>query len=279
MGSGFVVPGVIKSKDITGSLLPNPSGIRPPSGLPHLLEKFAELGSLREAAAAAGLDEDQAWSRLVTANNLSEVPLLQARADHASATPVAARLLGRSESLAEAFQGVLDAPAGGTFRQFHLRRQVLVRLQARCSARNQFFCQVRLLFRERVNAVATLDLGGGDHIEAQITARSAETLGLASGSHCHALIDPAWVEVQSAAEAAGSARQNSLAGRVVRCREDPVDSEVTIALAGGRLLLASMTRAEMEEKTIRVGSAVWAVIQSSQIILAVAGQSPALGRS
>lgn len=56
---------------------------------------------------------------------------------------------------------------------------------------------------------------------------------------------------------------------MVRCLDDPVDTEVAIELAGGRIVLATLTRSEMLDKGIHIGKHVRAVIQSSQIILAV----------
>lgn len=258
---------VIKATDITSLVeVTQPvAGARP--SLPRLLERVAELGTMHDAAAALGVEEDLAWNALVAANNLSEVPLLQTLARHPRPTPHAQRLLGRSENLAHAFLGFLDAPEGGAFRQFHLRQRLLRGLEERTSARNQFYCRVRLVARERVNAVVTLDLGGGDHLTAHITTRSIEDLGLVSGCACHALFDPAWVEVRP--DTPGSTQQNCLRGTVARCLDDPVDSEVTIALGGGRLILATMTHAEMLEKNIQVGHPVCAVVQASQIILAV----------
>jgi molybdate transport system regulatory protein len=234
---------------------------------PGLLAKVAELGSLRAAAANLELEEDLAWRYLVAANNLSEQPLIRTLSDGPVPTDHAQSLLGRSEALALAFERFLAAPGGGVFRQFHLRHQFLSRLAARTSARNQFYCRVQSVRRERVNAVVTLDLGGGDRLAAHITAHSAEELGLVAGRSCHALIDPAWVEVR--ADRPADRSPNCLRGRVVRILDDPVDAEVAIELPGGRIVLASMTRAEMAEKGIVAGRAARALIQSSQIILAV----------
>ncbi len=224
---------------------------------------ITKLERVASAAADLGVAEGPVWNTLVAANNLSEVPLLPSATGDA---PLQV-LLGRSDNLAHAFMGFLDVPEGGAFRQFHLRRRLLRGLEERTSARNQFYCRVRLISRERVNAVVTLDLGGGDQLTAQITARSIDDLGLVSGCACHALFDPSWVEILPDTSAAG--QLHGLRGTVARCRDDPVDSEVTIALAGGRLLLATMTHAERLEKEIRVGKTVCALIQASQIILAV----------
>ncbi|WP_165873601.1 TOBE domain-containing protein [Parasulfuritortus cantonensis] len=222
---------------------------------------------MTEAAVILGLDEDLAWHYLVAANNLCDQPLIRTRADQPVPTVHARRLLSRDEDLAQAFERFLDSPGGGAFRQFQQRHQFLRRLEARTSARNQFYCQVQSVRRERVNAVVTLNLGGGDRLAAHITARSAEELGLVAGRACHALIDPSWVEVR--AECPAERNANRLCGRVARVLDDPVDAEVAIELAGGRILLATMTRAEMLDKDIRPGRAVGALIQSSQIILAV----------
>lgn len=266
----FSLSSVIKPNDIThfGSF-PQPVPKTPRAMGPNLLERVAELGSLRDAASVLGLDEELAWDYLVAANNLSDLPLIRPQAENLAPTQHGRRLLGRSEELARDFLDFLDAPSGGAFRQFQLRHQFLRRLEARTSARNQFYCRIRSVRRERVNAVVTLDLGGGDQLAAHITSRSAEELGLVGGRACHALVEPAWVEVRPDSAQGVYGQHNCLRGRVVRCLEDPVDTEVSIELSGGRIVVAAMTRAEMAEKDIEVGRSVRALVQSSQIILAV----------
>jgi molybdate transport system regulatory protein len=266
----FSLPSVMKPTDITNIeafMTPVPKAVCTMG--PSLLERVAELGSLRDAASSLGLDEDRAWDYLVAANNLSDVPLIRPLAENLAPTRHGRRLLGRVEELARDFQDFLDTPSGGAFRQFQLRRQFLRRLVARTSARNQFYCRIRSVRRERVNAVVSLDLGGGDQLAAHITARSAEELGLVGGRACHALIEPAWVEVLPDSAQGVYDRHNCLRGRVVRCLEDPVDTEVAVELTGGRIVVAAMTQAEMAEKEIAPGRPVCALIQSSQIILAV----------
>lgn len=264
MGFRLDAPAVIKQTDITGTALLATSRRR--TG-PNLLEKVAELGSLRDAANSLGLAEELAWHYLVAANNLAEHPLIQALTPDPVPTYHARRLLGHADDLAVAFERFLDTPGGGAFRQFQQRHQFLRRLAARTSARNQFYCRIHAVRRERVNAVVTLDLGGGDRLAAHITARSAEELGLVAGRACHALVEPGWVEVRPELPAASI--QNCLRGRIVRIEDDPVDSEVAIELAGGRIVLATLSRAEIADKELRRGQTVHALIQASQIILAV----------
>ncbi len=268
MGPGSSVSSVMKPEHITA-----PAGKAMGLG-PGLLEQLAELGSLKEAAKAIGVEEDLAWNYLVAANNLSEAPLVRSRDESLLPTAHARRLLARPERIESVFLRFLDAPGHGTFGQFNQRHQFLSRLVARTSARNQFYCRVISLRRERINAVVILDLGGRDRLSAHITAHSAEELGLFAGRACHALIDPAWVEVRPMSQAERCQRHNSLNGTVAHVHDDPVDAEVAIELAGGRIVLAAMTQAEMTEKQIRVGEPVCAVIQSSQIILAVDQPSP-----
>ncbi len=236
---------------------------------PGLLQRVAEFGSLREAAAVMNVDEKQAWSYLIAASNLSDVPIVRVANENLMPTMHGRGLLGHPDALAGAFQAFLDTTVGGAFRQFNQRHQFLQRLDARTSARNQFYCRVHSISRERINAVVTLDLGGGDRLTAHITTRSAEALGLVGGRACHALIDPAWVEVRPDTPSETKRQDNCLRGRVVRCLDDPVDTEVAIALSGGRIAVASMTRAELRDKKLQVGTPACVVIQSSQIILAV----------
>ncbi|MDD3529150.1 MAG: TOBE domain-containing protein [Gallionellaceae bacterium] len=271
MGSGLVAPSVI-----------NPAAIAnigaPAAGRrigPGLLEELAEFGSLCMAAHRLGLEEGLAWHYLVAANNLADRPLLRPLAADAEPTGDARRLLARPATLTDAFERFLDTPDGGAFHRFQQRHQFLSRLAARTSARNQFYCRVASVRRERVNAVVMLDLGGGDRLTAHITARSAEALGLVAGRGCHALVDPGWVEACAGAPAQDS--PNLLSGRVARVQDDPVDAEVAIELAGGRILLATLSHAEIAAKGLAIGRPAHALIQSSQIILAVDEPPPTRG--
>ena len=131
---------------------------------PGLLQRVAEFGSLREAAAVMNVDEKQAWSYLIAASNLSDVPIVRVANENLMPTMHGRGLLGHPDALAGAFQAFLDTTVGGAFRQFNQRHQFLQRLDARTSARNQFYCRVHSISRERINAVVTLDLGGGDQV-------------------------------------------------------------------------------------------------------------------
>lgn len=235
----------------------------------NLLERIARTGSLNDALDGLDLDREAAWNYLVAANNLSDRPLIRSRAEDLLPTRHARDLLGREESAGLAFQQFLARARGGAFREFSQRHDFLRRLDARTSARNQFYCVVKSVRRERVNAVVVLDIGGGDELVAHITSTSAAALGLAAGRACHALIDPAWLELQTADFSPYCGRRNEMAGRVVRCLDDPVDSEVSIELTGGRILVATMSRSDLEGKALGVGCPVRVLIHSSQIVLAV----------
>lgn len=216
-------------------------------------------------------EEERSWRFWVAASNLADEPLIDSQGE-ITLSPRAQSLLGDAAELDRAFLNFLNTPRGGSFRHFFQRHQFQRRLRSRTSARNQFYCRVLSNRRDRVNALVELDLGGGDRLSANITRKSAETLGLVAGRSCHALIDPAWVEIRQRDPSQGIPHPNCLTGRVIHYLNDPVDTEVTIALPGGRMLVALLTQAETREKGLCEGATVTALIPPSQIILAIDGE-------
>lgn len=57
----------------------------------------------------------------------------------------------------------------------------------RLSARNQLTGTVVSVIRGPVNAMVKIDLGGGNHISATLTAEAVEDLGIAEGSSVTAI--------------------------------------------------------------------------------------------
>ncbi|MDX8379029.1 MAG: TOBE domain-containing protein [Gallionella sp.] len=136
------------------------------------------------------------------------------------------------------------------------------------SARNQYLGTVKSLKLGGINAEVVLDIGGGDALAAVITNESVAHLGLVVGSEAYAMIKAPWVIVTTSDGFKSSAR-NELRGTVVRCQEGAVNSEVVIELAGGKTVVAVVTKDSISSLGLKEGVKACALIKASHIILAV----------
>ena len=135
------------------------------------------------------------------------------------------------------------------------------------SARNQFLGRVQSIKRGPVNAEVVLDIGGGDNLTAIITSDSVDSLALAEGKEAYALVKAPWVIVSTDDSLKTSAR-NCLRGKVARCVEGAINSEVVIELPGGKLVVAMVTNESAQELDLKEGQAACALIKASHVILA-----------
>lgn len=63
--------------------------------------------------------------------------------------------------------------------------------------------------------------------------------------------------------------RNLLKGKVKRLKPGAVNSEVTVALAGGGEIVSIITKASAERLELAEGKEVYAVIKASSVIIAV----------
>jgi molybdate transport system regulatory protein len=239
-----------------------------------LLEALGELGSIRAAAARVGLSYKAAWDAVQALNNLFDAPLVNARAGGAQGgaaelTPsgraaVAAfrRLEGDlAEVLARLDRGLAGAPAadiGGGFWSLGMQT----------SARNALRGTVTQLTYGAVNTEVTLAVAGGVEIVAIVTCESAAALGIAVGKPVIALIKSSFVVLAKGEGLVTSAR-NQIAG-VVASREDgAVSSEITLEIAQGKTLIATITRQSAEAMGLAPGEKLTALIKAPHVILAI----------
>jgi molybdate transport system regulatory protein len=113
-----------------------------------------------------------------------------------------------------------------------------------------------------------LRVAAGVDIAAVVTRESVATLRLAVGKPVIALIKSSFVVLAKGEGLVTSAR-NQIAG-VVASREDGlVSSEVTLRIADGKTLTATITRESAAAMNIAEGEALTALIKAPHVILAV----------
>ena len=237
-----------------------------------LLEAIGERGSITAAAKHAGLSYKAAWDAVEAMNNLAERPLVSAAAGgaHGGGSRLTAdgqrtvRLYRQLESGVRGVIGRLQEEMHDVERLNGLLRA----LAMRTSARNQLRGTVRRVRRGAVNAEVMLDLGDGLEIVATITNDAVDELRLARGRAAIALIKASWVLLTPDPAPRTSAR-NCLCGAVAAIQPGAVNTEVRVALPGGRTLTAVITRASVRALQLVVGARCCALIKASHVLIAV----------
>ncbi len=137
------------------------------------------------------------------------------------------------------------------------------------SARNQLRGTVETVTEGAVNGVVALKVG--EHtVTADITMEAIEDLGLEAGAEATAV-----VKATSVMLAAGSERiarlsaRNQLPGTVAKVVRGAVNGHVTLDLAGGGSLTASVTNEAIEELGLAQGSPAVGIVKATDVMLAV----------
>jgi molybdate transport system regulatory protein len=147
-------------------------------------------------------------------------------------------------------------------------RDLFWSLGMRTSARNALRGEISRITEGAVNSEVALRLAEGVEIIAVLTRRSVGELGLAVGAPAIALIKSSFVLLAKGEGLRTSAR-NQLAGEVVGRDDGAVNSEVRLAIGGGKTLTAMVTVESAEALQIRPGDRILALVKAQHVILAV----------
>ena len=238
-----------------------------------LLEAVGALGSITAAARQLGLSYKGAWDAIQALNNLFDAPLITASAGGKSGG--AATITPRGHAVIKAFRevereigaalarleaGLAGAPDTGLGDLFWS-------LGLRTSARNALRGTIARLEEGAVTVEVTLSLGDGVEITSVITRRSAGELGLAVGRPAIALIKSSFITIVRHAGLSGGT--NRLIGKVADREDGGLVSELSLTLSAGKTLVATVRRADADAMALTPGEQVVAVIEASNVILAV----------
>jgi molybdate transport system regulatory protein len=142
-------------------------------------------------------------------------------------------------------------------------------LSMKTSARNALHGVITQVTAGAVNAEVALRIGEGQTLTAIVTRGSARELGLKPGRAAIALIKSSFVILSAGETPPRTSARNALPGVVTRREDGTVNSEITLELAPGKSLTATITRESAETLAISVGAPACALIKASHIILAV----------
>jgi molybdate transport system regulatory protein len=137
------------------------------------------------------------------------------------------------------------------------------------SARNQLSGTVSAIRKGAVNAEVDIALEGGESVVAQITIPSVESLALAVGEPVTALIKASWLILGTGEDVPRVSARNKLKGSVASVTKGAVNSEISLKLAGGDTVVASITNVSVEALGLRTGVTAWALFKASAVILAI----------
>jgi molybdate transport system regulatory protein len=137
------------------------------------------------------------------------------------------------------------------------------------SARNILEGKVQSVTKGAVNAQVTLLLSGGEHIVSIITNSSIDSLSLVTGKTAYAIVKANEVIVGKGVDGSKLSARNVLAGEVISSHDGAVNSEVEIKLAGGTIVVASITKESVHALELKQGDKVSAIVKASNVLIGV----------
>lgn len=241
----------------------------------RLLEAIDSHGSISQAAKAVPLSYKAAWDAVDAMNNLAEQPIVvrSTGGRHGGGTqltPYGRKLVTLFRALEGEYQAALQRLAEGFQRSeepdLDQLQHLIRRLAMKTSARNQFAGTVIGLKKGVVDFEVRIQVDAGTEIFSVITCESAENLELAIGKPVVALVKSSSVLLLTDPGLKTSAR-NQLWGWVSRIQEGPVNSEVTLTLAGGKTVCAVVTHDSVANLGLTLGSRACAVFKAPSVLL------------
>jgi molybdate transport system regulatory protein len=106
-------------------------------------------------------------------------------------------------------------------------------------------------------------------MDAVITNRSVDELGLSPGRPAMALINSAFVTLVRDVPGLRISARNQIGGTVVQLWQGQIEAEVVIDIGGGAQIVAMVTAESVADLDLGIGKPVTACIKASHIILAV----------
>lgn len=135
------------------------------------------------------------------------------------------------------------------------------------SARNQFKGTVDHVTEGAVNGVVTLKLGK-DSVKADITMEAIEDLGIKAGQEVTAIIKASNVLVAAGSERlARISARNQFPGTVEKVTKGAVNGHVTLRLADGNVLTASITNEAIEELGLKEGAPALGIVKATDVMV------------
>jgi len=238
-----------------------------------LLWAIEQSGSINRAAKQMGLSYKGAWQILERANNGAPQALLStaiggSKGGGSVLTPAGRALLAlfnRLERQHDAFIAELNRSLADDPDTVLL----LQRLVVKTSTRNQLFGTVSAIDRADDETQVTVLLKGGERIVASLGSALLGEMGGGIGVDAVLMINSADILLSTAVDRQRVSARNRLSGRVLRIRQDVVDSEVIVLLPSGEILAAMVTQQSLQILALAPGMPVSALFKAHAPILGI----------
>lgn len=237
-----------------------------------LLEEIYKTGSISRAAKVVGMSYKGAWDAIDALNNLSDRPLVERstggkKGGGTTVTVYGLKLMGAFRDIETEYQKGLAA-LGAKIQELSEVQKTLKHFSVITSARNQFTGKVIRIQKGAVNSEVLLKID--DHLQLTAIIPNSGLLDLAikKGSIVHALFQTSSVMLSTETNLKISAR-NQYMGKVERIEKGAINSEVTIDLGNRKTICSTISNASVKELKLKPGTAVTALIKSSNVIVGV----------
>jgi molybdate transport system regulatory protein len=236
-----------------------------------LLEAVVKHGSITKAAEAAGFSYKTAWDAVNAINNLLPRPAFIThtggpRGGGAEVTEEGRRLISIFRRLEEKLGCISERIAAEGLEDDE--SFLFWGMGLKLSARNAFHCTVIDVSPGPVHVDVRLEVSKGLGISAIVTNASVDELGIVPRRAVLAFVNASSVMLAPCADAPRISARNSIRGRVLKRFDGEGDAEVTLALGGGKTMTSIITAKSADETGIEEGANVFAIFQSSSVILA-----------
>lgn len=137
------------------------------------------------------------------------------------------------------------------------------------SARNQLAGTVSAVKEGAVNGVVTIKVGE-QTIKSDITMEAIKDLGLAEGKEAIAIVKASNVLVAAGSERiANISARNQFPGTVAKVEKGAVNGHVSIEIADGAKITASITNEAIDDLGLTEGAAAVAIVKATDVLVAV----------
>lgn len=137
------------------------------------------------------------------------------------------------------------------------------------SARNQLAGTVSAVKEGAVNGVVIIKVGE-QTIKSDITMEAIKDLGLAEGKEAIAIVKASNVLVAAGSERiANISARNQFPGTVAKVEKGAVNGHVSIEIADGAKITASITNEAIDDLGLTEGAAAVAIVKATDVLVAV----------